>query len=106
MLLHNLQQSAPLSFGGNTYWSWLMVAVVSGTHLLHRESEGTCCLYEQYIHFLLVRVVGLSGIFKQLFLSTTYKQDFGRLFVHESIGSQSERKLFFSLRHNLGLAKK
>lgn len=61
MLLHNLQQGGPLSFGANTCWSWVMAAVVLGIHLLHRESEGTCCFYEQYIQFLLV--VGVWGFF-------------------------------------------
>lgn len=40
MLLHNLQQSAPLSFGANTYRSWVTAAVVLGIHMLRGESEG------------------------------------------------------------------
>lgn len=27
------------------------------------DAQGTCCLYEQYFHFLLVRVLGCFGFF-------------------------------------------
>lgn len=106
LLPQNLKQSAPLSFGANSYWSWVIAAVMLGIHLLHREPRGTL-LFEWAIYSFFVPQGGQDlglGFFKQILFSSTYIKSL-KCCLYESIGSQRKIKLFFGLNYNLSLAK-